>query len=90
MYCNSLQIACALQSANPGSLRSAKGKLSSNSSVAKQMLTLALTWVLPRMSGLVPAKNLMREQIVKLLLDAGADVNAEGGYYSGALQAASY
>ena len=30
------------------------------------------------------------EQTVKLLLDAGADVNAQGGFYGNALQAASY
>jgi ankyrin repeat protein len=29
------------------------------------------------------------EQIVKLLLDQGADVNAQGGCYGNALQAAS-
>jgi hypothetical protein len=29
------------------------------------------------------------EQVVKTLLDAGAEVNAQGGYYGNALQAAS-
>ncbi|KAI0569994.1 ankyrin repeat domain-containing protein, partial [Pyrenophora tritici-repentis] len=29
------------------------------------------------------------EQVVKTLLDAGADVNAQGGHFSNALQAAS-
>jgi ankyrin repeat protein len=29
------------------------------------------------------------EAVVKLLLDKGADVNAQGGYYGNALQAAS-
>jgi ankyrin repeat protein len=30
------------------------------------------------------------KEIVKLLLERGADVNAQGGYYGNALQAASY
>jgi len=30
------------------------------------------------------------DKIIELLLSKGADVNAQGGYYSSALQAASY
>ncbi|KAF2174534.1 hypothetical protein K469DRAFT_506722, partial [Zopfia rhizophila CBS 207.26] len=30
------------------------------------------------------------EEIVRVLLKAGAEVNAQGGYYGNALQAASY
>ena len=30
------------------------------------------------------------EKVVQMLLDARADVNAQGGYYGNALQAASY
>ncbi|KAH8727306.1 ankyrin repeat-containing domain protein [Phaeosphaeriaceae sp. PMI808] len=42
-------------------------------------------------AGLIKVTASVRgyEQIVKLLLDSGADVNAQGGYYGNALQAAS-
>ena len=40
--------------------------------------------------GYVKKVCLLVENVAKLLMEKGADVNAEGGYYGNALQAASY
>ena len=41
-------------------------------------------------SPLQAAANHGEDEIIKLLLEWGADVNAQGGYYGNALQAAAY
>jgi ankyrin repeat protein len=41
-------------------------------------------------TGLIWASELGHEKVVQMLMDAGADVNAQGGKYGNALQAASF